>query len=496
MFRLLRVTPWLIATALVVAGCETSTLATNGAAPLEGKAKPSATDGQTPAPQSQAVATAPPTSLPRPGAPQPALVSPAPASSPPASNAPAVTVPLAQPTAPTSAALPSGPLLQRPAGVNEPVRIALLLPLSGSDADIGRDLLDAAQLALFDASPENFELTPRDTKGTPEGARDAAESAMQNGAQIILGPLFSSSVRAAALSARSRGVPVVAFSTDRNVAGNGVYLLGIMPDQQIGRIVAFAVGQGLGRYAALVPASPYGGAVIDALNRATNRYGGVVVQIEQYAPQAAEFRGPVLRLADFERRRASLEAQRQRLAASDDTLSKQALRRLEGVDTLGSLTFDAVLVPEGGATLRRIAPLLAFYDIDPDKVRFIGTALWEEANLGREPSLVGGWFAAPPPAQSSAFLARFAQIYGRRPPRIATLAYDAVALAVALSSTPGGRNFSPQSITNLSGFAGVDGVFRFRPDGIAERGLAVIEVEADGFRVISPAPQTFERVTN
>ena len=496
MFRLLRLTPWLLGVALVVAGCETSTLATNGAGPLGGKAKPSTTAQPAPTPGPRAAATAPPTSLPQPGAPQPAPVRTAPAGQSTAPGLPAATPPPPSATPSTSATPPNRPVLQRPAGANEPVRIALLLPLSGRDADIGRDLLDAAQLALFDASPEDFELTPRDTKGTPEGAREAAEAAMQDGAQIILGPLFSSSVRAAALSARSRGVPVVAFSTDRNVAGNGVYLLGIMPDQQIGRIVAFAVRQGLSRYAALVPANPYGGAVIDALNRATNRYGGVVVQVEQYAPQAEEFRGPVLRLADFTRRRASLEAQRQRLANSDDTLSKQALRRLEGIDTLGSLTFDAVLIPEGGATLRRIAPLLAFYDIDPDKVRFIGTALWEQVNLGREPSLVGGWFAAPPPAQSSAFLARFAQIYGRRPPRIATLAYDAVALAVALTSAPGGPDFSPQALTNLSGFAGVDGVFRFRPDGIAERGLAVVEVEADGFRVISPAPQTFERVTN
>ena len=166
------------------------------------------------------------------------------------------------------------------------------------------------------------------------------------------------------------------------------------------------------------------------------------------------------------------------------------------METLGGLPFDSVLIPEGGATLRRLAPLLAFYDIDPDKVRFIGTALWEEPNLGREPSLVGGWFAAPPPAQSAAFLGRFEQIYGRRPPRIATLAYDAVALAVALTKAPTGIDFSPSAITSLSGFAGIDGVFRFRPDGIAERGLAIVEVEAEGFRVISPAPQTFEQVTN
>ena len=496
MVRLFRVTPWLIAIALVVAGCETPTLDTITAPPLGGNNKPAASAGQVQKPAPSSPVTAAPPARPQPGAPQRVASLPAGATSPtsptPSPTSPAATQP--QPGTPVTA--PAGPSLQAPIVSDEPIRIALLLPLTGSDANIGRDLLDAAQLALFDAAPKGFELTPRDTKGTPEGAHEAAESAIQNGAQIILGPLFGTSVRAAALAARTRGVPIVAFSTDRAVAGDGVYLLGIMPDQQIGRVVAFAARQGLGRYAALVPANPYGSAVIDALNRATNRYGGVVVQVEQYAPSASEFREPVLRLADFTRRRASLEAQRQRLASRDDTLSKQALRRLEQLETLGGLPFDAVVLPEGGPTLRRLAPLLAFYDIDPDKIRFIGTALWQEATVGREPSLVGGWFAAPPPAQSAAFLARFAQIYGRRPARIATLAYDAVALAVALTQGSGGPDFSRAAITSLSGFAGVDGVFRFRPDGIPERGLAVVEVEADGFRVISPAPQTFERVTN
>ena len=213
MVRLLRVTPWLIAIALVVAGCETTTLDTITAPPPGGNNKPAASAGQVQKPAPSAPVTAAPPTRPQPG---------------------------------TPATAPAGPSLQAPIVGDEPIRIALLLPLTGSDANIGRDLLDAAQLALFDAAAKGFELTPRDTKGTPEGAHDAAESAIQNGAQIILGPLFGTSVRAAALAARTRGTPIVAFSTDRAVAGDGVYLLGIMPDQQIGRVVAFAARQGLG----------------------------------------------------------------------------------------------------------------------------------------------------------------------------------------------------------------------------------------------------------
>ena len=457
----LRAAPWLIGVVLIATGCAATTVDT--------------IDRARPAAGTAAVKPVPV----------------APASDPDRQPAPS---PSSQPV--SAAKTPPERMLQLDKGGDEPVRVALLLPLSGTNARIGRDLLDAAQLALFDATPARFELVPRDTGGTPEGAREAAESALRSGVQIILGPLFGTSVRTAALSARARNVPIIAFSTDRSVAGDGVYLLGIMPEQQVSRVVAFAARQKLGRYAALVPANAYGDTVLGALERATRRHGATIVQVERYAPHDGEFREPVLRLADFERRRAALEAQRRRLAARNDALAQRALLRLKGLTTMGSLPFDAIVIPQGGPTLRRIAPLLAYYDVDPNKIRFIGTSLWEESDLGREPSLVGGWFAAPPPTQSAPFLTRFAEIYGYRPPRIVTLAYDAVALAVALLNAPRGPDFSPAAITDRSGFAGVDGVFRFRPDGIAERGLAVVEVEAEGLRVINPAPQAFEQLTN
>jgi len=438
-----RVALWLIAIAMTATGCATPTVDRIDPAPPEVAAAPAVP-----------VAPAAPVPLPAPG--------PGPGSG---------SGPRTEPS-PTPAAPPSPapePVLRLPEDGEGPVRVALLLPLSGGNAGIGRDLLDAAQVALFDAAPARFELAPRDTGGTPEGARAAVESALQGGAQIILGPLFGTSVRAAAGTARARDVPIVAFSTDRAVAGNGVYLLGVMPDQQVDRAIAFAARRGLGRYAAVVPAGAYGDTVLDALERASGRHGGAVVRIERYAPHGGEWRESVLRLAAFGRRREDVPV---------------------------APPFDAVFIPQGGPALRRIAPLLAYHDVDPGEVRFIGTSLWEGPDLGREPSLVGGWFAAPSPAESAAFLARFAEIYGRRPPRIATLAYDAVALAAALAGAPGGADFSPAAITDPSGFAGVDGVFRFRPDGIAERGLAVVEVEADGLRVVGPAPRTFERLTN
>jgi branched-chain amino acid transport system substrate-binding protein len=373
------------------------------------------------------------------------------------------------------------------------VLVALLLPLSGPNAAIGRALLDAAQMALFDIADEHFVLLPRDTGGTPDGAARAATAALADGAELILGPLLAGEVEAVKPLARQAGISVVAFSTADQLAGDGTFLLSFPPRQSVERVVAFAHERGATRFAALAPATAYGQLVIDALRNAVNTVGGTVAQSETYDPSATDFRPVVRRLASFDERRAALARTRAQLQAAGDEASRQALQRLAGRDTAGDLAFDAVMLPDGDGQLKAVASLLPYFDIDPGKVHFLGTGLWDDPGLGTEPALVGGWFAAPPPAMRSEFERRFRQLYNQAPPRLATLGYDATALAATLARKPRGVAFTPASIADPSGFAGVDGIFRFRPDGLVERGLAVLEIERGGSKVVSPAPETFER---
>ena len=361
----------------------------------------------------------------------------------------------------------------------------------GRESALGQALLDAALIALFEIGDSRLILLPRDTAGTPEGARAAAESVLQEGVQLILGPVFSAAVSAAAEPAREQGINVIAFSTDRSVAGDGVYLLGFMPDQQVERVIGFAARSGIWQFAALAPETAYGEAVVAALQQSTFRNGGQVAQIERYSPSTQDHFEPVQRLADYERRHNLLLLQRRALEAMDDPTAKVELQRLEGRDAAGPLDYQAVMIADGGARLRAIAPLLPFYDVDPAEIRFLGTGLWDEPTLGREPALVGGWFASPPPEAAAAFAKRFENIYGYVPPRITSLAYDAAALASVLTQYETGPDFSESTLTQPSGFAGADGIFRFRNDGIAERGLAIIEVRPRGLRVIDKAPQAF-----
>jgi ABC-type branched-subunit amino acid transport system substrate-binding protein len=378
----------------------------------------------------------------------------APPPAPPVMAAPveAAPVPPAEPAAPA-------PVLIPPTGAAA-ARVALLVPLSGPSAPVGRAILEAAQLALFDQEEARLTLLPRDTTGTPEGALAAAQAVLAEGAGLILGPLFAADVAAIAPIARERGVAVIAFSTDRTVAGDGVYLIGLTPGEQVARVVGFARSRGLARFAVLAPDTPYGATVTAALEQSLQRFGGELVRAGTYPAESADLT-PVVR--GFAR---------------------------------GERGFDAVLLPEGGARLRAVAPLLPYYDIDPKTVRFLGTGLWDDPTIGSEPALVGGWFAAPPPQENGAFQKRFEETYGRRPVRVASLGYDAVALAAALQRIAPRDPFGRAALANADGFAGYNGIFRFRPDGTAERGLAVIEVQARSFRVIDPAPASFEVPTN
>jgi len=375
-----------------------------------------------------------------------------------------------------------------------PVRVALLLPLSGPEKALGKAMLNAAQLALFDIAPDHVTLMPRDTQGTSAGAQKAAEEVLGEGAEIILGPVFSHAVRGAAIPARNREINIVAFSTDTAVAGNGVYLMGFTSRRQVERVVAFAREQGHYSFAALAPATNYGDDVVNSLGQAVSENGAELVRVERYDPYEPEVVDPARSLALYDSRKAALQARRLELEEDGSEEALAELKSLENAETLGDVDFDAVMIPDGGAGLRTVAPLLPYYDVDTSRVQFLGTGLWDDETLGREPALVGGWFAGPDPDTSRVFMQRFEAAYGYRAPRISSLAYDATALVSVLAMNESKRaDFSAASLTDRDGFAGADGLFRFNPDGLAERGLAIIEVGSRGLKVIDPAPTTFDK---
>jgi len=421
---------------------------------------------------------------------------------------------------PPTGGAPDGRIeLTPPPGVKPVIRVALLLPLTGSHADLGRGMLNAAQLALFSMASDEMALLPFDTKGTPEGAAQAARQALDGGARLILGPVFSTSVQAVAPVAQGRGVQVVSFSNNGAVAGNGVYVMGFAPQSQVRRVMAYARSRGLRRFVAMLPEGPFGDLVAQTLQTVMPELGLELKTVVRYRGRTTAALSPLVQgIADYAQRRAALLKRRKELAALGTEDAKRELKRLERRDTLGDVDFDAVFLPQGGPGLMALAPLLRFYDVDPRKVRVLGTVDWNDPVLATEPALYGGWFAAPPPSARTAFDAAYKSAFGKPALAVASLAYDATALAAVLvrrngapavaavggagtvpvpGSMPGGGGvFSLEAMTSPSGFAGADGIFRLLPSGLVERGYAIMEVRARRFVVVSPAPRTFQKLSN
>jgi ABC-type branched-subunit amino acid transport system substrate-binding protein len=284
----------------------------------------------------------------------------------------------------------------------------------------------------------------------------AAEQALNEGAEIIVGPLFAQSVSVVSQIARTRNIPVVAFSTDTNVATTGVYLLSFLPESDVQRIVQYATSVGKRSFAALIPDNPYGTVVEAAFKQDVARRGAKIVALERYTHDKAAMAAPVKSVA-------------------------QAAARA-----------DALFIPDGGDAAPDVVQALVADNINTKKIQLLGSGLWEDdQRIYATASLNGAWYVAPDPTGYRNFAARYRARFKLEPQRTATLAYDAIALIAALVKTQGAQRFSPQVLTNPSGFSGINGLFRFRANGTNERGLAVLRVTPSGGQIISPAPRSF-----
>jgi len=371
-------------------------------------------------------------------------------------------------------------------------RIAVLVPLTGPDRSVGENLLRAATMALFDALDPRISLLPFDTAGTRSGAEQAAKAATDAGAHIILGPLRGDNV--AAVSQHAPDIPLISFSNDRTVAAPGRYIFGLTPETEIAHITAHARASGLDRFAALLPGGLYGDRILSAFGTALGRHGGDLVRYERYVPDAEKVFDPIRTLTDYDQRRQDMRAEIAALEALNDDVADALIAGLQGQEVLGTLGFDAVLIAEGGALLRTVAPLIPYYE--GDSAQILGTGLMNDPGLATEPPLYGARFAAPAPAPFARFSRRYTDIHGAPPARLSSLAYDAMALLARLvreAPNAGGAEagFSQQALTRPAGFVGMDGPFRLLPGGEIERSLAILEITPDGLMVQTPARAEF-----
>jgi len=345
---------------------------------------------------------------------------------------------------------------------NAPVPVALLVPFGSEDGNndvLATSLQNAAQLAVSDLGEVKIDLRVYPTAGTTAGAAEAATKAVNEGAKIILGPVFADAANAAGSAVASRGVSVLSFSNNTQIAGGNVFVLGHSFNNTAKRLLEYAATQGVNNVMVVHADNLTGQVGKAAVQRATSETATTFAGAASY--QFSQ-QGVVNAVRDI----------------AEQVRETEANGLVFASDTAGALPILSELLPENR--------------VDPAKVRFMGLTRWDipTQTLSLK-GLQGGWFALPDPSVGGAFKDRYTTAFGRAPHPLAGIAYDGVAAIGALVKAGGSTPLSKASLTQPSGFAGVDGIFRLLPDGTNERAMAVVEIENNQVKVIDPAPRSF-----
>ncbi|WP_404336838.1 penicillin-binding protein activator [Sphingomonas sp. MMS12-HWE2-04] len=331
-------------------------------------------------------------------------------------------------------------------------RIALLVPLTGANAGVGKSLQNATQLAVLDTRSDALRITSYDTSG-PGGAAAAATQAIADGNRLILGPLLAEDARAVAPIARRARVPVLSFSNDVTAAGGGTFLLGYSPVQSIERVVDYAKASGITDFAGLMPTGVYGERAATVFLRAVEGAGGKVLALETFDGRPGSMSGAIAKL--------------------------------------GRSPYQAILIAGSAESAVLAAPIIR--RTGGKTARLLGPDLWNtDSGIGSKAVLAGAWFASVPDNYYRQYATKYRARFGNAPYRLSTLGYDAVLLTVRIARDwRPGDEFPASRLTDRDGFSGLDGAFRFGRDGVAERALEVQEVKGGTTVTVSPAPANF-----
>jgi hypothetical protein len=353
---------------------------------------------------------------------------------------------------------PFGPRITQ----GRPVIVALLVP--GESSEAGRETLavnleNAARMAIGDLQGVEIDLRVYNTGGDAARAASQAARAASDGAVIILGPVFGDAASAAGQAVAGRGLNVLSFSNNAAIAGGNVFVLGPTFENTAARLLTYAASQNKGRVMIVAEQTPEGEVAANAIRTAAAQSTGIIAATETY-----EFsqQGVVNALPE--------------IASTARASGVQSI--FFTANTAGALPLLTQLLPENR--------------VGPSEYQYIGLTRWDIPAATLQLSGVqDGWFALPDPALTQQFEARYNAEYGSNPHPIAALAYDGIAAIGALLRTGQSDALSRDALTQVSGFAGVNGVFRLRPDGTNERGLAVATIQNNEVVILDSAPRSF-----
>jgi ABC-type branched-subunit amino acid transport system substrate-binding protein len=385
------------------------------------------------------------------------------------------------------------------------VKIAILLPLSGKHSKVGTTLLESAQMAIFDSKKENLVLMPFDTKGTAFGAMEAIKQAVREDVNVVLGPLFTSSTKAVTEIARANGIRILSFSNNQGLLDSGVYLMGFSPEQEIERIVSYSIDEGKMDFVALVPNNKYGASISKILKETASNKDGRVIRVEYYSPSGRNLAKNIKRIQDAygikERVYEEYEVAKQ-LALEGKTINEEGeIIKIEGekeevqfiVEDEDKIYPEVVLIPEAGKKLDTIVTALGTHNKNEIPYQYVGTSQWDTYSTFSNNKLINAWFVSGDADNYNDFENDFYKVYGQVPLRISSLSYDAIMVVNEIVNKERDALITHETLTRHQGFSGIDGRFRFLPNGLVERQFTVIKVEDGGLEIVDTPSRKFMR---
>lgn len=335
------------------------------------------------------------------------------------------------------------------------MKVAMLLPLSGKNANIGKQLLDASQLAAYDLQADNVNIIPINTETTTDAISKKLDAEQPD---IVVGPLYAADTQKLYPLAEQRGICMISFSNDDKLTNNNcLFLLGVMPDESVKRAAQYSFNNGVEDIYAVLPDSKYGSVVETRLAEFNTEEQSKTKVLGKYSTQ--------------------------NFAKDSSQASVNILSFVKGN--------SALMIPESGKIINTIENHLKSKNTTLANYRLIGTGLWDNETIAQNKALEGAIFASPPKAMRESYEKRFFTQYGYNPSKLTTLSYDSLALVKALSGN-GKSTITREKLLNPYGFKGVTGLFRFTNNGLNERALSIFSIKGGKVVEVEPAQNSFQ----
>jgi|LauGreSBDMM110SN_4_FD.fasta_scaffold13300_3 ABC-type branched-subunit amino acid transport system substrate-binding protein len=369
------------------------------------------------------------------------------------------------------------------------IKVGLFLPFSGKNKELGWNLFNAATLSLFDNDENNnIELVLIDSGDSANEATKAFKEILNQEIKIVIGPVFSPLVEAIEKDVKENNIVVISLSNNQKLIGkttnkSGIFLAGIMPENQIEKIVSYAVNQDKSSFSIIAPNNQYGLTITNLLKTISKKKDGTFITSELYDSNAQDFNKLAERVVKSFRAPSHL-------AEGGGNKPKAALKESDRIYS------KIIVIPESGKVLSKIVEAIKQQNPDEREFQIVGTSQWDDISTFNDPNLVGAWFSAPESQKFRIFEKSYYQTFNKYPPRISSIVYDSVAVIASLVEKRKDMrievgDFTAYSIWPKNGFEGIDGLFRFLPNGLVQRNLAILEVKRDRFETIDKPVEKF-----